>query len=230
MDGDNTQLDGKHEPEMETRLGTGDKELDEHDLGEIEEDTVPLNVTEIVSRFEEQTRARLRAETQADYVRAFRRFCMASGLKDYSRRQVAGPKGRELVLRHLEAIPKPSWGRVVAALKPVWTYGLGLPWPIDSKRDLGRLPGVRRRESPNDSVMKAWKKALAFETDLYLKLVWLLIAQHGWRPSHVCKMKWRNVRFGEDGKPYAIVADGVRENFKTCSPIAAHLSLTWSKP
>lgn len=129
-----------------------------------------------------------------------------------------------LILAHLEGIPRPSWRWVTAALKPVWVYGLNLPWPIDSRRDLPKLPRVRRRQSPPDSQVKAWAKALSNEKDVYLRLLWLLLAQHGWRPYHVCKMKWRNVQRNESGKPIAIVADGAQEAFKTCSPVAARLA------
>jgi integrase len=60
------------------------------------------------------------------------------------------------------------------------------------------------------------------ETETYYRLEWLLHAQFGLRPSHVAHLRWRNVRY-EQNRPYAIVADGVEEDFKTSSPIAARL-------
>jgi len=64
---------------------------------------------------------------------------------------------------------------------------------------------------------------MVHEKDPYLRLLWLLIAQHGWRPSHISKLKWSNVRY-EGEKPVAIVADGQKEGFKTDAPVAARLS------
>jgi len=178
----------------------------------------------VVERFRQQTRTRLKDDSAEDYLRAFRRFAKDANLESYTRRRLSGPKGRMLILTHLDKLPKPSWRWTVAALKPVWTYGLNLPWPIDGKRDLPKLPRVRRRQSPPDAQVKMWTNALANEKDSYLRLLWLLLAQHGWRPSHICRLKWRNVGYDDQGKPASIVADGVQESFKTCSPIAARLA------
>ena len=190
----------------------------------LEGDDRSLRVSEVSERFRQQTRTRLRDGSTKDYVRAFRRFAKDADLESYTRRQLSGQKGRVLILAHLDKVPKRSWRWVVAALKPVWIYGLDLPWPIDSKRDLPKLPKVGRGQSPPDAQVKTWAKALVNERDPYLHLLWLLIAQHGWRPSHVCRMKWRNVQYDDQGKPFAIVADGVQESFKTCSPVAARLA------
>jgi integrase len=222
-DGDNSSLDGKHEPEIEPRLGT-DGSGDNNTKAFDEEDDHPLRVPEVLERFRQQTRTRLRDDSAEEYLRAFRRFAKNVNLESYTRRQLGGPKGRMLILTHLDKLPKPSWRWIIAALKPVWTYGLNLPWPIDSKRDLPKLPRVQRRQSPPDAQVKMWAKALANERDPYLRLTWLLIAQHGWRPSHVCRLKWRNVQYDDKGKPTAIIADGVAESFKTCSPVAARLA------
>ncbi len=220
-DGDNSSLDGKHEPENRTPLGTdgsGDN------TRALEGDDSPLRVSEVVERFRQQTRTRLKDDSAEEYLRAFRRFAKDANLESYTRRRLSGPKGRMLILTHLDKLPKPSWRWTVAALKPVWTYGLNLPWPIDSKRDLPKLPRVRRRQSPPDTQVKTWANALANEKDPYLRLLWLLLAQHGWRPSHICRLKWRNVQYDDQGKPVSIVADGVQESFKTCSPVAARLT------
>lgn len=205
------------EPELGTD-GTGDN------IKALEGDDSPLRVSEVTERFRQQTRTRLKDDSQRDYVRAFRRFAKAVELESYTRRQLGGPKGRTLILAHLDKLPKPSWRWVVAALKPVWTYGLNLPWPVDSRRDLPKLPRTRRRQSPPDAQVKVWAKALANERDPYLRVLWLLLGQHGWRPSHVCRIRWRNVRYDDRGKPMAIVADGTQESFKTNSPVAVRLA------
>ena len=218
--GDNFGSGVEHnEPEQNPSSGMDGKTF-ETDIG----DDSPVEVSKVVDRFRQQTRTRLRDASAEQYLRAFRRFVKSADLESYTRRQLSGPKGRMLILAHLDEIPKPSWRWVVIAIKPVWTYGLNLPWPVDSKRDLPKLSRVRRRQSPPDAQVKTWAKALANEKDPYLRLLWLLLAQHGWRPSHVCHLKWRNVQYDDQGKPVAIVADGMRESFKTCSPVAARLA------
>ncbi len=183
-----------------------------------------VRTSDILERFAASARARLRATSLEAYDQAFRAFASQASLDGFTRRQLSGPKGRGLLLAYLETVPRPSWQWRVAALKAVWTLGLGLPWPLELKRDLGRLPPVRRRESPPDATVKAWADALAHEPDPYLRLLWLLVAQHGWRPSHVANLRWRHVRAGADGRPVAIVADGLEAGFKTPAPVAARLA------
>jgi integrase len=72
--------------------------------------------------------------------------------------------------------------------------------------------------------VKQWAEALKHEKDTHSRLLWALIANHGWRPSHVANLKWRNALFDGEGNPVVIVADGVDEGFKTHSPIATRLS------
>lgn len=219
-DGEHSGLDVQYEPNQEPQIGTGKNGTS----GDAIEADSPVNISAAVERFVEQTRARLRSETQENYLWAFQRLVKESELNAFTRRQLAGPKGRLLLLSHIEHIPQASRRVRIAQLKTVWTFGLNLPWPIDVKRDIGKLPRVGRRESAPDSVMMAWKNAIAHEPDLRFRLEWLLIAQHGWRPSHIIRLKWRNVRYDETGKPIAIVANGALEGFKTSSPIAARLS------
>ena len=154
----------------------------------------------------------------------FQRFARKAGLEGYSRRQLMGKIGKKIILAYLEQVPKASWRKVIAILKMFWSVGLNMPWPVDSRQDLGRLPKIRRVESPPDNVIAEWGKALRNEKNPYLRLLWLLIAQHGWRPSHAAKVKWRNVRYDAQGRPLAIVADGTQEDFKTCAPVAARLA------
>jgi integrase len=184
-------------------------------------DELPLRVVNVLERFKQQAITRLKPVSVEAYEWSFKRFAESVGLESYTRRQLAGPKGRMLILTHLEKLPKPSWRWTIASLKPVWTRGLNLAWPI-SKWDLPtKLPKVQRRQSPNDADVKLWAEELAKEKDTYLRLVWLLVSQHGWRPSHVCRIKWRNIEYDGRGKPATIVAN---EDFKTCSPIAARLA------
>jgi integrase len=222
QDGDNWISEKKaNETEQHTQLGHGNGS---GTISSLSSDDMPLNVSEIVERFMAQTRTRLKPYSQGQYAMAFRRFAKDVDLSQYTRRQLMGPKGRMLILQHLEHISRPSWRFVVAAIKPVWIYGLNIAWPVDSRRDLPKLPRTRQGHTPPDSVILKWKRALANEPDEYLRLMWLFVAQHGWRPSHVCRLKWRNVQYDESGKPRAITADGLTESFKTSSPIAARLT------
>jgi integrase len=62
------------------------------------------------------------------------------------------------------------------------------------------------------------------EPDVFLRLLWLMSAQHGWRSSQVALMKWRNIRYDANDRPIHIIADGGQEGFKTTSPVAAKLA------
>lgn len=107
----------------------------------------------------------------------------------------------------------------LSGVQSYWMYGLDLSWPINKRRDLPKLPRPIRVETPQDHIVKAWAEALERESDPRVKLVWYLISQHGLRPQHVCLLKWRNIRYGEDGAPAYILADGAVEKFKTNSRV-----------
>ncbi|MBM4248266.1 MAG: site-specific integrase [Euryarchaeota archaeon] len=219
-------MDGRHEdPEQgNTSPGHGEDNPGTGGGGAATGVDTTVDVAAIVERFEQATKMRLKDRTRRDYAQRLRTFADLVGLKNYTRRQLAGPTGKRLLLAYLDRYPRPSWRTILAVLRTVWLNGLGLPWPIDIKSELGKLPKVRAGESPPDEPVKAWAEALRHEPDTYARLLWLLIAQHGWRSSHVTRIKWRNVRYDGKGKPIAIVADGVAENFKTSAPVAARLA------
>jgi len=132
QDGDNWISEKKaNETEQHTQLGHGNGS---GTISSLSSDDMPLNVSEIVERFMAQTRTRLKPYSQGQYAMAFRRFAKDVDLSQYTRRQLMGPKGRMLILQHLEHISRPSWRFVVAAIKPVWIYGLNIAWPVDSRR------------------------------------------------------------------------------------------------
>lgn len=219
-DGDNSSLGGSNEPVHEPQHGTGEDEIGR----ETDEANGPVNISAVVERFVEETRARLKADTQTQYASAFRRFARHASLDKISRRQLATAKGRKLLLEYLRSLPRISCRARIAHLKAVWVFGLNLPWPIDTKRDFGRLPKANRRTTPPDRTIAVWGEKISHEPDLRLRLQWTLIAQHGWRSSHLTHLRWRNVRFDDAGKPSSIVADGTQEGFKTSAPIAARLA------
>ncbi len=210
------------DPGVATPVGRGDGGA--HD-GEVDAGEPPLNLSAVLERFANNTRLRLKeSSSQRDYRRAFARFARNGGLESFTRRQLAGPRGKALILAHLERIPLRSRRWTLAALRAVWMQGLGLPWPIDPKQDLGRLPRVDRRRTPPDTDVRPWARAISDEKDPYLRLLGLLLAQYGWRPgSQLARLKWRNVEYDPAGRPVAIVASGVDEGFKTYSSIVAWL-------
>jgi integrase len=187
-----------------------------------EEDRM-VDVDKGIERFIQTTRLRFKPAVQVEYTQRFRVFTREINLNKYSRNQLKGKAGKAVILEYLGRHPRLSWRTLISIIKSVWMYGFDLPWPIDTIRDLGRLPRTKRGESPSDEIVKRWDEAMHHEKDTYLRLLWLLIAQHGWRPSHVSKLKWSNIRY-EGEKPVAIVADGQKEGFKTDAPVAARLS------
>jgi integrase len=169
---------------------------------------------------------RLRETSMKDYAWRFKRFARDAQLEQFTRKQLATGRGKALILNHLQNTSKASWRPTLAMLRTVWVYGLNLPWPIDVRTDIPRLPHVKRGESPEDGLVKKWADALQHETDPYLQLVWLLIAQHGWRPSHAAGIRWSDIRNDLQGRPAVIVAYGTEstDRFKTSSPVGVKLS------
>ena len=222
-DGENSGLDVRHVPELEPQLGT-----DEHEHEQVcrpEEFDQTVNVDAVVERFKAETNNQLRQSTQEYYGSAFRAFAKFANLEDFTVRQLRGPKGNALLKDFLRSnIPQRSQRWYVAALKSVWTRAIDKGFPLDTRQDLGKLPPIQRRSSPPNEIVKEWKRGLDNERDVYLRLIWLLIAQHGWRPSHVSRLKWGNVRLDATGRPAEIIADGHTEGFKTAAPIAAALT------
>ena len=211
---------GEDEPDSENRIGAGEHSTD---FGSDSERDRLVKIAEIEQRFLQATRGRLKASTSKTYIFWLRQFAQICNLESYTKRQLASKLGKQLILDYLQHIPRSSWRYALAGIRLVWETGIGLPWPINNKTDIGKLPKVRREPTPADSIVKEWADALSRERDPYLRLIWLLIAQFGWRPSHVTGIRWGDVKYGEDGKPYTIVAYGSQGEFKTYAPVAVRL-------
>lgn len=181
-----------------------------------------VDPNKVMARFRDATRARLKDGTRAEYEGIWRQFCRTTHPERYTKRQLVGGVGRRLILEFLETKNKPSWRITNAALKAVWMDGLGIPYPI-SKRDLPKLPPVGRRHSPRTDRVKPWVEAFEKQPDSYMRVLWLLFAQLGLRPSHVGNLVWSDVVWDERGEPYAIVASGVNGRFKTHADVKAWL-------
>jgi integrase len=182
-----------------------------------------VNVDHIIENFQKMAGKGLRGETPKRYVRSFERFAEAVDLERYTRRQLAGRKGQELLLRYLLGhVSAPSRKTRRSILKCVWMEGLNLPYPV-SRRQLGELPEVQERQSPRDSDVLPWLKAIEREEEPYLKVMMLIVFQLGVRPSHARLFRWKHVRFGLDGKPDAIITSGREPGNKRMTRVSARL-------
>ncbi|HKZ58480.1 MAG TPA: hypothetical protein VJ547_01360 [Candidatus Thermoplasmatota archaeon] len=181
-----------------------------------------VDTAKIIARFNDMTRARLKESTRHQYAMTWRRFAESVEVERYTRRQLAGSKGRELLLNYLETQKKPSWRTLIAHLKSLWIDGMGSDFPL-TKRDLPKLPRVGRRRTPRGDRVRPWAEAMEKQPDNYLRVIWLHIGQLGLRPSHLGNLYWSDVTRNPEGKPYAIDADGSNHRFKTHARVRAWL-------
>ena len=219
VDGDNTPSgDERNEPELEPQLGTGGSGQSQNLCGL----DIPLRTEAIIERFNNHPTVRMQAaSTRKVYSHMFRRLAKAKNIESYTRRQLAGPKGQRLILEHIvDNIPLRSRKSSLSGIEKVWKFGLNLPWPVDTERDIGKLPRVNRRHSPPDAPVRAWYDCIQHEPNPYLKCLWLIMAQSGQRPSTVAKLRWRHVTYDEHDRPCAIIANGADEGFKTFADVA----------
>src|SRR5207247_1338548 len=123
-----------------------------------------LKLDEVQRRFEVMTAARLsRGKTRSAYWSYFRRLaeCEKPGcghLTDYTRRQLAGDKGKELLISHYTHIADKVRVFAMAAIKKVWTRGLELPWPL-VKDDLPPSRHSERGMAPRRDFVSQWVQA-----------------------------------------------------------------------
>lgn len=92
------------------------------------------------------------------------------------------------------------------------------------RKELGELPEVTRGQNPREAGIMPWVKALEREEDPYLKSLVLLIFPLGIRPSHACLFRWAHVKYGQDGKPEAIITAGRGPGNKHMLPVKGHLA------
>jgi len=224
-DEDNSFLNQGKKNELSQEPQTGeDGAIDVSQI--VVDDDLPLRVSEIINRFKKTAGLRLRGSTPGIYERVFRRFASAVQIEKLTKRQLAGAKGKEALLTYLldeEKVSLASRRLYNAAFKTVWESGLGLPYPIVSRRDLGELPPVQRRQSPRDIDLIPMVKAIEHEAEPYLKALVLIVLQTGIRTSHARLFRWRHVRYGPDGKPDAIVTTGLEKGNKHMTPVKVRL-------
>ena len=220
---DNTLLENGDEQHgstaHETQRGTveGSSNVEDHAL-----DESLLNIEEVIQRYLDQVRMRLRESTRKQYTWRIRRFIKNGDLANLTRQRFKS-RCAALLKAQLERVPEHSRRFELSALRGFFELGLKVDWPSEVDAYLGQLPPIRRRDVPRSFNVEKWALAIENERDLYTKTVVLLIMSFGWRPDHLYKMKLRNVRCDESGQPCAIVADGAVEKFKTRAWVAAYL-------
>jgi len=227
VDEDNTLLNqGKqNEPESEPQFGE-DGAIESVDKVDISDGDSLVNVDQIIENFKKLAGMRLRGTTPRRYEHVFRRFDKTVNLEQYNKKQLAGSKGKELLLQYLldkNKVPEPSKRVHNAALKTFWEDGLGIPYPINIRKHLGELPPVQRRQSPKDSDVLPWINAIEHEEEPYLRVLALMIFQLGVRPSHACLFRWKHINYGLDGRPESIITTGREPGNKKMTPVKARL-------
>ncbi len=186
----------------------------------------PVRADDVIERFTRETQLRFRtgSGTPRVYAQVFRRFAKMESFETYTRQAIAGKKGRLLLLDFMARVPEKSRRVNIAALKCVWVCGLGLPFPLDVKRDFGKaLPTVGRRKTPADVTVRPWVEAAAREKDTYTKAFILCELQFGWRPANqIGHLRWHHLRY-DGGRMHHVEADGTEARFKSPAPIVACL-------
>jgi integrase len=124
----------------------------------------------------------------------------------------------------LKTISRDQWRYAISALKDFWKNGLRMDWPeADVKAFVGRLPPTGRNFAPRDHVVSPWCAAIEKEPDIYRKMIVILVADFGYRPDHLYKLKMEDLQTDENGNLDAIVADGNKRKFKTDATVATYL-------
>lgn len=224
--GDNSPPEGRHGTHdaalgaVETPRGTGGEA---RRLDELPWDA-HVRLDEIKARFEAMTAARLtRGKTREDYWRRFERFAECEGLGRYTKRQLAGEKGREVLIRHYPHISERSRAFVLSGIKKVWTRGIGLPWPLE-KDDLPRPPRPRRGVAPRKEYVERWVEAARREPDAYERS-WLLVELNGGlRPvDQQAELRLEDLVFNVAEEPVGIHAQAADHGFKRDADVRQHL-------
>lgn len=218
-DGENSLSQGNtNEPEPDTQLGE-DGESETFIKPDSQDGDALVKVDQIIDRFRLDAKE-LRGRTPASYEKSFENFAETMNLEQYSKQQLSGKKGKEILKTYLlDHVKQKSRRTIRASLKTVWTRGLEIPFPVEL-RDLGQLPDVGRRVTPRDKEIELHIKAVKQEEDPFLRTLVLIIINFGLRPNNVRLLRWKDVRWQEE-KPYAIVTDGTEG--KKLVPIIAYI-------
>ena len=108
-------------------------------------------------------------------------------------------------------------------LQIVWEDILELEWPL-RRADIKTKSKTGRGYTPPDNIILEWAEALKHIRDPYLRLIWLCIIQHGWRPTHIGGIRWKHIQRDQANNPISLVAFPENGEFKTDQPVGVHLS------
>ncbi len=178
----------------------------------------PVNTDDVKRRFEAMTNARLTvARSRQEYWCAFMRMVeceKCTPVTSLTRKQLAGRKGKEVLIAHYTHVPKSTRAFVVCAIKKVWTRGLDLRWPLD-RDDLPRAPSPGRRAAPRREYVTAWVDAAREAREPYTK-AWLLVELNGGlRPiDQQAELRLEDLVYNDAGELIAIHALAGRHGFK----------------
>ena len=178
-----------------------------------------MNYNLVVNRFRQNSRD-LSASSIRNYLSTFENITEVEHLKQYTPKQLAGAKGREIIINYVldkDKVPVKSQKSKIAGIKAIWLRGMGIPFPC-AKWDFGRLPDTGRRNSPRTSDVKPHIVAVEHEEEPYLKSLVLFIIFFGIRPSHACLFRWSHVEY-RDGRPYSIITTGLEPGNKCKVPV-----------
>lgn len=185
-----------------------------------------VRLADIRARFEAET-TKLKQTSRDDYWYYFRIFAEHVELTRYTRRQLASPNGRNLLIGYLgdERTVGPFSRSVhMYGIKKVWRRGLDLPWPIErDDDDLPKIPRPKMVPGPRREDVEPWVNAARNEQNPYERAWFLMESTYGLRPANQqAHLRRRNLQFNPaTGKPIGLVANGTEENFKRDSYVIA---------
>lgn len=182
-----------------------------------------VSVEKVLARFREQTGSHYRASSLPRYESYFRRFAKDVHLETFSRTQLRGKRGHQLLKKWMnENVAPASWYSVETRLRAIWTWGLEIPWVEFAPVERPEIPRPDSESTPPDYKVLKWKRAMAGE-DAYTRVEFKLHGHFGGRPSHLQRIRWEDVRnrddepcwsVSEEDVPFAIRADGTKRRFK----------------
>jgi len=221
-DGDNSLSQGNiHEPEPNTQLGEdGESETSAIDF---RDDDTLVDCDQIIARLNRNSRHN-KESTIREYAEVFKRMFESEKLGQYSKRQLAGKKGKEIIINYIldeKKVRMKSRRVQIEMLKAVWTRGLEVPFPCN-RWDFGKLPDVGRRNTPKDEEIRPHIEAVEHEEEAYLKVLVLSIIFFGIRPSHARLFCWHHVEW-RNSMPFSITTTGLETGNKNKVPVVARI-------
>lgn len=184
--------------------------------GELFWDT-PLKFADVRAHFEAMT-PKLKERTKREYWKSFRAFAYRMELDQFSRKDLAGKKGEELLLRYFGLVKEShphSLLPVCAGIKKVWRRGLDLPWPLESD-DIPNAPSQRIIPGPRRDAVEPWVHAIENERDPYEHSWFMAQFTYGLRAvNQQSALRRQHIVYSETSeKPIGFMVHGADADFK----------------